>query len=143
MSVEDRGLRIMEAIRSRRALGDQARAKKRLRKERDKPWEALRDSWERFLHAKYGLKLKLKPWTPAERNSAKCLVGQYGLEMAERMAESFVERWDSGELPPISYLWASRDTWAASVNGLLAAGGGVKRGEYSAEVESGSPKHGW
>lgn len=141
-AVEDRGLIVVRAIRERAALGETARNKKRIRKERDKPWEALRGSWERFLHAKYGIRVKLRPWGHPERNSARLLVSEYGFQKAEKMADAFVENWTGNELPSITYLWAARDSWSARAEGLLPDIS-VKRGEYSAKLDGASPKHGW
>lgn len=104
-----------------------SREKKRARKERFKPWQALRDDWARFVHAKWGTGIKVE-WAVKEQQLARKLLKEVDLKTASKAAELFID--DQRKVPGFAYFWTARAQYVAIAEGKATRGDkGKLRGE--------------
>lgn len=128
----ERTEKLAEAMRAQKKKTAEAKAKRRAKRVKQKPWKALRDDWYTCLTYKWGVKAHLPKWTVKEEMLARKLIAEVGFNTSKFAMAKFVESYEKG-IPSFGYFWAARATYIGKVTGATSRSSSAKRGEVADE----------
>ena len=141
--INGKALEAMRRCRAEKKAKDERRAKKL---SKTNPARLLEEFWHEEVQRRFGVKLILSEWGPAEKSLASKLIKLAGdVDTARDMAERFICEWSGDGLPPFRYFWVARDTYLAKATGQLELerSSDLNVDEFNESAAAASPKHGW
>lgn len=121
-----------------------ARARRRTKLSRQRPWKVLEEEWHEQMKRTFGKGYVSSPWKVHEPKLARELLKEVDLDLAVRMVRRFIEGWDKPGTPGFGYFWKARDSVRAEVLGQTKTRREmVDTDEYSEARDGHLPQIGW
>lgn len=135
---------LISALQGGGAMAPAARARRRLKLVKRRPWKALEEEWHEQMHRTFGKEFASSPWKVYEPKLARELLKEVDLDTAIKMVRRFIEGWDKPGTPGFGYFWKARDSVRAEELGQIKTRREmVDSDEYSESRDGHLPKIGW
>ena len=137
------------AIERKRQEADEVVAKRKAKKQKERPVAALHDEWAVAMRGLLGSGVIIPKWAGEDWALAKKLIGDLGFDTSVDVVRHFIETWEARRrrkdaLPGMKLCWTIRQRLLGELQGTLRAPKSkaeqLMRGEYR---KSNSPKTGW
>lgn len=137
------------AIKSKRDEANAIVAKRKAKKQKERPVAALNDEWAVSMRGLLGEGVTIPKWAGEDWALAKKLIGDIGFDKSVDVIRHFVSTWEArrrrrGALPGMKLCWTIRQRLLGEVEGDLrvpkSKAERLMRGEFE---EDDSPKTGW